>query len=271
MANESEIGIPTTLIATGATAQIYAWRDGWVLKLFNQDVTRRTVEYEARLTRIIHSSGIPAPAVGEIIEIDGRIGLELERLYGISMLDALVAAPWKLSGYANQLAMLQAEMHTQMVTGLPRMHERLQTKINRAAIPDDVRQAALTALEELPEDDKLCHGDFHPGNILMTGRGPVIIDWIDASSGNPIMDIARSALLFGGGQLPKNLPHAWLLNLIRHLFFRTYQQRYFQLHPVGKQQLQRWIPVAAAARLDEHVSYDEDRLLAIARRLIDAN
>jgi uncharacterized protein (TIGR02172 family) len=271
MHNGRVVATPGALLATGATSQIYAWREGWVLKLFIQEVSRDTVENEASLTRIIHSSGIPAPAVGDIVEVNGRLGLELERLDGVSMLDALTAAPWKLSSFARQLAELHAEMHTRAVTGIPKMRERLQHKINRAAIPDDVRWAALNALEELPEDDKLCHGDFHPGNILLTQRGPMIIDWLDAMRGSPLLDIARSSLLFGSGRLPQNLPHAWLLNLIQRPFYHVYQQRYFQLHPADREQLPRWVPVVAAARLDENVSYDQVRLLAIARRLVDAN
>ena len=45
-------------------------------------------------------------------------------------------------------------------------------------------------------------------------------------------------------------------------------RRYFQLNPIDQQQLERWIPVVAAARLDEHIYFDEDRLLSIAQTLI---
>lgn len=58
-------------IALGFTAEIYAWKDGQVLKLYKSEISRDTVEYEARLTRTVHATGLPVPAVGEIIEIDG--------------------------------------------------------------------------------------------------------------------------------------------------------------------------------------------------------
>ena len=83
-------------IALGFTAEIYAWHDGQVLKLYNPGISRDTVEYEANLTRMVHATGLPVPAVGEIIEIDGRFGLEMERVDGISMLQALTQQPWKL-------------------------------------------------------------------------------------------------------------------------------------------------------------------------------
>jgi uncharacterized protein (TIGR02172 family) len=257
-------------LAQGFTAEIYAWHDGQVLKLFHQGISRNTVEYEANLTRIVHATGLPVPAVGEVLEIDGRFGLELERLDGISMLQAITQKPWRLPAYARLLAELHADMHTRQVPELPSLGERLTRKINQAEkLPENVRQAALKALEALPEDDKLCHGDFHPGNILLTSRGPVIIDWIDASSGRPVLDVARSSLLFGGGNIPSSIPGAWIIRIIQGSLYRIYQGRYFQLNPADQQQLEYWVPVVAAGRLDENIYFDEKRLLTIAHRLIE--
>jgi uncharacterized protein (TIGR02172 family) len=256
-------------IAIGFTAEIHAWKDGQVLKLFNQGISRSTVEYEANNTRLVHATGLPVPAVGEIIEIDGRFGLEYERVEGVTMLQAYMKTPWKFPMFARQLAEIQAEMHTCSVPGLPSQRERLERKIKRAGLlPDDARQAALHALTGLPDDDKLCHGDFHPGNIMLTSRGPVVIDWIDASRGSPIMDVARSTLLMGGGALPPGTPVKWLVRLLRGWSYKIYLRRYFQLSTADQNELSHWVPVAAAARLDENIHMDEDRLLRLAQRLI---
>ncbi len=258
-----------TPIALGFTAEIFAWHDGQVLKLFNKGISRSTVENEAYLSRIVYTTGLPVPAVGEIIEIEDRFGLELERVDGISMLQALTKTPWKFPHYARQLAELQVDMHTRQLPELPSLGERLTRKINQAdKLTEEVRRAALKELEQLPEDDKLCHGDFHPGNILLTSHGPVIIDWIDASRGRPVLDVARSSLLFGGGPIPPGTPAAWLLNLLQRWFYLIYKRHYFKLNPADRQQLSKWIPVVAAARLDENITMDESRLLSIAQTLI---
>jgi uncharacterized protein (TIGR02172 family) len=256
-------------IAVGFTAEIYAWRDGFVLKLFKQGRSRKSVEYEAHLSRIVHATGLPVPGVGDIVEVEGRYGLELERVDGPSMLEVLMRKPWMVPKYARQLAELQAEMHTRQVPELPSQNEMLVHKITQAErLPEDVRQAALSAVNKFPVEDKLCHGDFHPGNILLTRRGPVIIDWIDASRGSPVMDVARSSLLFGGGRIPSSIPRAWLVNLFQKPLYNTYLRRYFQLNPLDRQQLDRYIPVAAAARIDENIYFDETRLLAIAQSVL---
>lgn len=258
-----------TPIATGFSAEIFAWHNGQVLKLFNQGRSRQTVEYEANLTRIARATGLPVPDVGEILEIDGRFGLELERVDGISMLQAIIQHPWKSAYYAHMLAELQAEMHQRRAPELPSQIERLEKKISRAPnLPEKVRQAALSKLETLHEDDKLCHGDFHPDNILLTAKGPVIIDWIDATRGSPVLDVARSTLLFGGGPLPPGVPRAWLLRIFQRRLYNLYLSRYLKINPLSIRQLSEWLPVVAAGRLDENIHFDEPRLLSIARKLL---
>ena len=49
-----------------------------------------------------------------------------------------------------------------------------EARIGHGVLPAGLRQALIAVLDELPEGSQLCHGDFHPGNILMTARGPVL-------------------------------------------------------------------------------------------------
>ena len=62
-------------IALGRTAEIYAWEDGYVVKLFRDGMPAASVEYEARIARTVHAAGLPVPAVGEVVDINGRFGL----------------------------------------------------------------------------------------------------------------------------------------------------------------------------------------------------
>jgi thiamine kinase-like enzyme len=56
---------------------------------------------------------------------------------------------------------------------------------NAPHLGDTLREKALSYLAALPDDKKICHGDFHPGNVLITDKGAIVIDWMTASSGNP--------------------------------------------------------------------------------------
>lgn len=40
----------------------------------------------------------------------------------------------------------------------------------------------------MPDGDHLCHGDFHPRNVLGEALQPILIDWPNACCGDPASD-----------------------------------------------------------------------------------
>lgn len=241
-------------LARGHTAEIYPWQDGYILKLFREERSLLAIEREAQVSQLVCQAGLPAPAFVEMVELHGRYGLVYERISGQPMLRVLATRPWGLSQYARWLAELQASMHRiEAPPGLPALRQRLRERIQAARnLPLESRQTVLQLLDHLPEGKQLCHGDFHPDNVLITAKGPVIIDWADATSGHPIADIARSSLLLTHAPLPFHPAIKWLLDLGRKQFHRVYLKRAFELCP-GKQAFARWQIVQAAGRLSEGV------------------
>lgn len=253
-------------IALGRTAEIYAWEEDQILKLFRHWFPADGVEYEGRIARMVHAVGLPVPAVGEVVETNGRLGLIYERVEGSSMLETFKSEPWTLFRFARLLAELQADMHACTVPELPSQRQRLENKIQAAEmLAPDMQEAGLKALDKMPDGDRLCHGDFHPDNILMTAQGPVIIDWIDATRGNPLADVARTLLLLSLGAPPPGTSARWLLDAARHWFHTAYLKRYFQLRPSDQRQLTAWQPVIAAARLSENIPEEQGRLVALVK------
>ena len=251
-------------IATGRTADIHAWQEGLVLKLFHDWFELENIEYEARIARAVHASRLPVPAVGEIIRVNGRNGLVYQRVDGDSMWDRLSHNPWRVFRYARRTAELHAEMHNRTIlVDLPSQRKRLVNKIHDAKpLPEHLRSRALAALERLPDGDRLCHGDFHPGNILTTGQADTIIDWIDASCGNPVADVARTTILLLGAA-DRQIQGSFRRTIVR-IFHSAYLRHYFKLNPSGREEYNRWLPVIAAARLSENISELEGWLIARA-------
>ena len=95
----------------------------------------------------------------------------------------------------------------------------------------------------------MCHGDFHLENILLSGRGPLIIDWEGCMRGEPATDVAntclwiRSALTFGSGFRGK------ILRRIGRSLERAYLTEYEKLAPGQFTHLDEWIAVLAICRL----------------------
>jgi hypothetical protein len=254
-------------LALGRTAEIFAWEEGKVIKLFFDWFELGDIQFEQKLNTNIHASGLPVPAPGEIIRVNGRNGLIYTRIDGLNMWETLGQQPLRLMEFARRTAKLQAEMHANPTRpNIPSQRYRLENKLKHAEIlPQTLKDSALVQLAQLPDGESICHGDFHPGNILITGKRAVIIDWIDASIGNPLADVARSSIIaLGAAGSPKVVNP--LLRLLLYLFHHVYIHQYFSLRPGGKQEYKRWLPLVAAARLSENIHEQEKWLLKRALR-----
>jgi uncharacterized protein (TIGR02172 family) len=257
-----------TLLGQGRTADIHVWGDGRILKLFQAWAPAVVAEREYIVTRGAYAAGLPVPAAYELVEMEGRHGIVFERIEGISLLAELQANPSKIFAVARQLGELHAQIHaTPAPVELPTQREQIEEGIEASQdLPEADKQAARSSLLQLPEGESFCHGDFHPDNILLSARGPVIIDWLTGSRGHPLADVARTALLFQTGGLPPGIPaHTrLLLNLSRALLYEIYLNRYLQLRPASRQQIDRWRLPLIAARLREVENYPQEKRLLLA-------
>jgi len=104
----------------------------------------------------------------------------------------------------------------------------------------------------MPYRDRLCHGDFHPMNVLGEASQPVVIDWPNACRGDPAGDVCRSYLI---------------LKLHADEVAEPYLDAYCRVASIPRQTILNWLPYVAAARLAEDVPGEQDRLLELDRTL----
>ncbi len=254
-------------IAQGRTAEVYLWDDQHIVKLYRDWCPPNWVDYEARIARAVYESGVPSPAAGEIVEVNGRRGLVYERLEGLSMLQDMSRHPWTLFKHARSLAELQVQVNRQSITGLPAYKDRLQQDIRNAEhLNENLRKKALTMLARLPDSPNLCHGDFHPGNILITKRGPVVIDWMTACAGSPWADVARTHLLLTIGAKADKQQVNPLIKIVVGFYDQAYRRRHNMLFPDTENQVEQWMPIIAAARLREEIAPERETLIEIVKK-----
>ena len=258
-----EMELPTIKhprIGEGGTAEIFAWDEDKILKLYRESTSPGEAEQEAILASIAYDAGLNTPAVIDTITIENRQGIIFERVHGVTMVDAIIANPQKLIPYAHLLAELQVDMHTRTASKLPSQRHRLQRRIQSVSgLALETKAAILTDLDQLPDDNAICHGDFHPDNILIRAEEPVIIDWIDATQGNPLADIARTTLLLRAGGLLSSTDELRRQKIteMRYLFYEAYLEHYTQICSVSRKTIARWEPSVAASRLSEEIDNDE--------------
>jgi len=175
------------LVGRGGTAGVYEWERGRVLKLFAPEFAYSAdMEYEN--TRAVHAAGVRTPQVFERLQVEGREGIVFERVEGPTLLEAPRAERGDL---AARLAEIHAGIHAHESADLPTRADRGRQAADRLG---DVREAVAEREARVPDGRAVCHALFHPGHVLLSAAGPVIIDWPDAFSGPAALDVARTAV-----------------------------------------------------------------------------
>ncbi len=258
-------GLP---LAAGRTAEIYPWGEGKVVKLFRPGMAARMAEKEAATGRIVAEAGVCAPPVGDVVTVGGRAGIVYGRIDGESLLQRLQRRPWAVWSLARTLGQLHARMHGVARPQLPAVRGYLQHDIARAReLTAEVRAAVIARLDSLPEGDAICHGDFHPDNVILTRKGPVIIDWMTAGHGNPAADVARTVLMLRQGQPPgASAFQLRVIELLRQQLLAGYLRAYRAQRACPDRAIDAWTPVIAATRLREGIETERELLLALAAR-----
>lgn len=154
---------PGPLLASGRDSEIFDLGGGRVLR---RPRTGRSLAGEATVMRHVADAGYPVPRVDDVLA-DGS--LVMERVSGPTMLEDLAARPWRLTRHAAVLA-------------------DLLDRLARVPAPAGLRPAPLPGAA-------VVHLDLHPGNVLLSPAGPVVIDWANAAGGDPACDPAVTWLL----------------------------------------------------------------------------
>ncbi len=153
-------------IGSGRTADVFAIDERWVLRRYRDGLDAGP---EAVVMTYLAGHGYPVPRVAEAAHPAAGAGraadLVMERLHGPSMLEALALG-----------ALTAGEAGTMLAELLHRLH----------AVP-----APISA----DPGHRVLHLDLHPGNVILTPAGPVVIDWANAEEGPPGLDWAMSALI----------------------------------------------------------------------------
>ncbi|HTE63328.1 MAG TPA: aminoglycoside phosphotransferase family protein [Solirubrobacteraceae bacterium] len=243
------------LVARGSRSSVHAYGRGAVVKVPAPSTPEGWIRFEARYAEAVRAAGAPAPRLLGIERIAGRTASVWERVDGTSMWEHVAERPDRGAELGRLLADVQHALFVLVppVT-LPRQRDRLVSKIRRAAATVDASLAR--ALEVVPPQDGtpcLCHGDLHPSNVLLAREGPVIVDWFDASRGDPVADVARSSLtlLGDGADPPRHLPGSDRATLA--VLTDAYLARLRERLEIAPDLLARWQAVNAVARIAEGV------------------
>jgi len=188
------------LVASGRDSEIFEYGPGRVLR---RSRNRRSMEKEAKVMGYVAQYGYPVPRVEEISADCSE--LVMERIDGPTMLEALSRRPWTLWRHAAVLAGL---------------HDRLHEIPGPQWLDPFLSGSAC-----------LVHLDLHPLNVILSPKGPVLIDWSNAARGAGQADVALTWLVMMAAEIPEGGVQAAVGRVFRRLFVRSFLS-HFDLAPV---------------------------------------
>jgi len=221
---------------------------GLVLRLFREPRDAGRARVEEVVHRAAAAGGhrvprVPVDCGGH--RILGRPFFVMERVSGTTLAEAiadpeiLAAAPGLLAGVQAGLhslsssalvaALTEAGIDTTRLTPF-RMLDHAHHLIESAAL-EDLRPLAIWLDQHRPEppgDPVICHGDFHPGNVMVDGTDVTgVIDWANVSLGHAESDVALTRLAISIGPIDGSMDQdlRTLINRLMAEYMAAYRER----------------------------------------------
>lgn len=253
------------LIAQGGQADIYELDQDKVIRVLRNKDEEKNLKTEMSVMNSLKEKGKAVPKVYEYVTIEGRPSLIMERLSGDSMLTEMKRKPLKLLKQAEKLAKLHIEVagsaeDLRMIS----INDRAASLIPGAELLDcEQKDFIMNILAELPRGNDICHGDFHPGNIMIAGNQYFVIDWFGATLGEKLSDIAHSYLLMRNmPKMPGEDDHqSYMLKCICNIISRKYLSTWRKFYSFDWGNFSKWLIVRAAERLCYGMPSEKERLV----------
>ena len=226
------------------------YRDGnKTIKLFIENYSKADILNEAlNQARVEEGTNLKVPKLLAVTMVDNRWALVSEHIEGVTLESLMEEHPEKVDEYLNRFIDIQLEVLSQSVHLLNRGKEKYKRRINSADnIEYNIKYELLQRLDGMKPHSKVCHGDFNPSNIIITENDEAyIIDWSHVTQGNASSDSARTYLLFaidGKQELADK-----------------YLDLFAEKSGISKSNIQRWIPIVAAAQKAKGRQEEQDFL-----------
>lgn len=193
--------VPGTLVGTGRSADVYDIGGGRVLRRYRDGREARRVGNEAEVMVHARAFGVPVP---EVFDVSGS-DIVMERVTGPTMLDYLGRRPWAVRAQARLLARLHGLVHQVPASGLM-----------------GVLRPYPFGMIRPRDSDVLLHLDLHPQNVILTAKGPVIIDWEGAARGPAVADVAMTWVIIAFSNIALPPVQAAAASGVRTVFTRAF-------------------------------------------------
>ncbi len=184
------------LLGAGANGRVYRLDDERIVKVYNRisnppEKIRR--EQESARRAFVH--GVPSAIPFELVTVGDEPGMIYELVDAKTLGSVVHNSPEKLREYAIQMSDLLKKLHCTEIEKDTMPDARLTLRLwadiaaNSNYFGKDDMQRVYDLIDSIPLCNTFIHGDFHPGNIMVSDGELILIDMGDASVGHPVIDL----------------------------------------------------------------------------------
>ncbi|HOF86389.1 MAG TPA: aminoglycoside phosphotransferase family protein [Treponemataceae bacterium] len=224
-------------IGIGRTAEVFEIDNEQILKLFYDGISAESVTGEYAISEALSRKIPNMPKVYELVTEGNRRGIVFQRIQGSHMARVMLKNPAAIPELVRKFSLLHKSIlavdlqgETLDLANVTDVIERCRESRQLTEQEEDIVERFLTA----SDTKQLCHGDFHPENVLVDSDGTLwIIDWITVVLCNGMFDIARTYYLLRYAQSPEKKPT--LVRIVERIAC-TYISRAYHKNMIGSRE-----------------------------------
>ncbi len=183
------------VIGEGFNGKVYRIDQDNVVKVYKNADALAAIQHEREVARLALILGVPTAISYDVVRVGNSYGSVFELLNARSFAKILAEEPERMDWCVKEYVKLLKTVHSIAVPAgkLPPMKPHVLQGIRRAkaCLPEACGEKLERLIEEIPESDRMIHGDYHTKNIVLVGEEVLLIDMDTLSVGHPIFELAQ--------------------------------------------------------------------------------
>lgn len=189
-------------IGRGANGTIYRIDKDNVVKVYNNADALEDIEHEREVARLALILGVPTAISYDVVKVGNSYGSVFELLNAKSFAKILAAEPEKFEWCAEEYVKMLKIIHgTEVPKGkLPSIKAEFVERAGRLKdhLPAEYADKLRCMIDDIPEVDRMIHGDYHTKNLELQDDEVLLIDMDTLAVGHPVFELGSIFNAFRG-------------------------------------------------------------------------